>query len=1284
MEDGIMRIRRIGVILAVWLLAVLAGVLVAGQKADQAEVQLKAAMHKELVDGDLKGAIELYQKVIAGFGGNRTVVARALVQMGQCYERMGQKEARSAYERVLREFADQSEPSRVARQRLAALQPPSAPPAPAAIPEMTVRRVWTTHGVLATSAGAPSPDGRYLPYYDGEVGDLRIHDFTTGQSRRLFVKKGDWSNDDEEATDPVFAPDGRRIAYTWFNKTFYELRVVEIDGSEPRVIYSNKDNYPTPYAWSPDATSLLCTLRGADGNRQIALVSVPEGSLRTLKTLGKDTPRGLAFSPDGRYAAYDRRAGDASPQRDVFTLEVATAREIPLIEHGADDQLLAWAPDGQRVLFSSDRTGTRDAWAIDVSAGVARGTPTLIKKNLGAVQPLGFSRTGVFYYRIPGFSREVYAATIDPATGKVLDPPRPAPRHSAGMNNNPDWSWDGQFLAYTSMPRPQNERFIVFQSARTGEERDLKLVMKDATPRFSLRWAPDGRSVLIETMHGADACGLTQVDVQTGAAAPLVQVGNCDLTGFGYMPDGKAIFYTRFDPATSMHMLMSRDLATGRETELGRHYMRFPVLSPDGRWIAFLGYSKTAKTYPLNVIPATGGATREVCSFPATGPRGVAWTPDGKYLYVGNLRNRKAELWRVLTAGGEPERLDIQVDGMWQFRLHPDGRRLAFEKWENNEEVWAIENLLPRQDLKPSGLAVRRILEVESGVDGTIDAGAAFFSFTDWETGDLAICELPSGNKRRLTNKGPWTASPEFTQYSVPSPDGRHVAYDGMTKDGRFELRVVGLDGSEPKVIHDGKGIDMAHPCGWSPDGTQVLAVLSSEKDRTSQVALLSVKDASRRAVATATDALAGRLPVGVTTGVRAFRRAALSPDGRYIAFDQRSQGSVYSHDIFVVASDGSRRTPLVQHAADDILLGWSPDGKHILFSSDRTGTADAWLLGVAEGRPQGAPQLVKKDLGRVSPMGFARDGSFYYNLGIGGFDVYVATVDTASGKVLNPPRLVPDRFLGSNTAPDWSPDGKQLFYLSRRGPIGPRFNIPTVRSMETGEERELTTGLLFLNQIRLSPDGRSLLGVCIDRAEKRGLCRIDVQTGQSTLLFESAPGTSNLVPAGVPDGTHILFFHASNEGQTVRIRNLGTGEERDVVRVGSYRFGVSRDGRHVAFQVMDPATKESIVKIVPVAGGEPREVFRTKSSGSAAGPPLLWLSWTADGRHVLVSDSGDDLFLVPVDGGKPLTFTLGMKGVLSPRLHPDGRQVAFFTESEARTEVWVMENFVPAPKAPR
>ena len=100
----------------------------------------------------------------------------------------------------------------------------------------------------------------------------------------------------------------------------------------------------------------------------------------------------------------------------------------------------------------------------------------------------------------------------------------------------------------------------------------------------------------------------------------------------------------------------------------------------------------------------------------------------------------------------------------------------------------------------------------------------------------------------------------------------------------------------------------------------------------------------------------------------------------------------------------------------------------------------------------------------------------------------------------------------------------------------------------------------------------------------------------------------------------------------------------------------------------------------MPLAGGEAREVFRSKKTNMS-------VSWTADGRQFLVGQSDDRneaLWLVPVDGGKPRTFTLGTTGVLGPRLHPDGRQVTFYKESDRRGEIWVLENFLPPAKAAR
>ena len=90
----------------------------APQTADKAEVAYKAALEKEVADGDLKSAIAQYERLARG--SNRAVAAKALVRMGQCYEKLGSAEARKAYERAIREFAEQKDAASQARARLAA------------------------------------------------------------------------------------------------------------------------------------------------------------------------------------------------------------------------------------------------------------------------------------------------------------------------------------------------------------------------------------------------------------------------------------------------------------------------------------------------------------------------------------------------------------------------------------------------------------------------------------------------------------------------------------------------------------------------------------------------------------------------------------------------------------------------------------------------------------------------------------------------------------------------------------------------------------------------------------------------------------------------------------------------------------------------------------------------------------------------------------------------------------------------------------------------------------
>src|SRR4029079_11349955 len=110
--------RSIGIVMA------LAGT-VALFGAATAEMQLEAAIHREIVLGDLKGAIEQYQSVLAQTGRSRAVAARALFGVGQCLEKQGHRtEARAAYARIVSEYSDQSETLSLARAQLAGWEEP--------------------------------------------------------------------------------------------------------------------------------------------------------------------------------------------------------------------------------------------------------------------------------------------------------------------------------------------------------------------------------------------------------------------------------------------------------------------------------------------------------------------------------------------------------------------------------------------------------------------------------------------------------------------------------------------------------------------------------------------------------------------------------------------------------------------------------------------------------------------------------------------------------------------------------------------------------------------------------------------------------------------------------------------------------------------------------------------------------------------------------------------------------------------------------------------------------
>lgn len=682
------------------------------QRNEQAEMLLEQAQQKELVDGQLEDAISIYKDVLARFPKNRAAGAKALVQMGQCYEKLGKDEARKAYERVLQDYADQGPAAEQARTRLAALRKPAG-----SEPGMVTRKVWSGPGV--DTSGSVSSDGRHLSYTDWETGDLAIRDLEAGKNRRL-TNSGSWDYSSEEfALDSRISPDGKQVAYAWFNKeSFSDLRLIALDQPQPRVLYSNKDvEYVQPVGWSPDGKHVAAIFARKDRGNQIALVSLADGSVRVLKTFGPRPPVKMSISPDGRFLAYDFAPREESANRDIFLLSTDGGRESALIEHPANDVYPVWTPDGKHILFASDRTGSTSMWSIPVADGKPQGPAELIKQDVGRrIQPMGFTRGGSFYYGIATGMMDIYTASLDFKTGKLLAAPIKATERFVGSNCTPDWSPDGRHLAYLSHRGPlwQGSFVVCIRSLETGEERELspRLSYLGEDPgRSAPRWSPDGRSILLLATDASNRRGLYQMDVKSGDVTPLVQDREGEyIQGQVWSPDGKVVFYLRQESSTKKSSIVAREVETGQEREICTASANSGIenfaVSADSQWVVFWYYDGKTQVMSLKVIPSSGGTPRELAraekgeNFHNLPP--LAWSPDGSQILFTKggtgIQGWTFGLWRVPAQGGKAQKVDLAMEGLRHVRVHPDGKRIAFAAGQLaiNPEVWVMENFLPK------------------------------------------------------------------------------------------------------------------------------------------------------------------------------------------------------------------------------------------------------------------------------------------------------------------------------------------------------------------------------------------------------------------------------------------------------------------------------------------------------------------------------------------------------------------------------------------------------------
>ena len=707
--------------IAVSGMAALFALAIAPAAEVKAEVALRAALERETVKGDLKGAIEQYKKIVKAYPDNRAVAAKALLHIAECYEKLGQSEAQKAYERVVSEYPDQKEAAE-ARSRLAARE--SGPHTKGVV----VQQVWSGEDV--SYDGRLSPDGRYLGFanfFSSE--NVAVRDLKAGETRLLTHDAGPqaW------AFDAVFSPDGKQIAYGWYHDKDKDssLRIIDSDGTHIREI-ARMQRGTDPAAWSPDGKQIAASFfywvgYGGDNTRGIALISTADGSITRLKSTGR-APTVGGFSPDGRFLVYSLANSPSKTDGGIFAIAVDGSGETQLVQSTAVNDYPFWTPDGRAIVFLSDRTGTTDLWSIRVSDGHPQGEPELLRAKVGAITPIGFARDGLLYYSTNQLETDLYTAAFDAEKLTAASPVR-ITEQFIGSNYEAEPSPDGKLVAFLrSAPgfsgyafgdrRAPLDATLVIRSAATGEERSLT---KIATLYYqglrSIRWYPDSRSVLLQD-GGVGAVGpkrFRKIDVETGEARTLFEGPHAG--SIWSQPelsrDGKTLFYSIYNASTpgAKLRLMRRDLDTGQETELYRRADSSSLgfasltLSADGSRLAFLD-TVSAGQQALVTVPVNGGAVTEIHRGSGSSPTtptfwGASWTKDGRYLIAAGYLDGKnltgaSQLLAFPVEGGEPRVLGVTMPTISNPSVSPDGRHILFTSAQRKYELSAMRNFLPQ------------------------------------------------------------------------------------------------------------------------------------------------------------------------------------------------------------------------------------------------------------------------------------------------------------------------------------------------------------------------------------------------------------------------------------------------------------------------------------------------------------------------------------------------------------------------------------------------------------
>jgi Tol biopolymer transport system component/DNA-binding winged helix-turn-helix (wHTH) protein len=522
---------------------------------------------------------------------------------------------------------------------------------------------------------------------------------------------------------------------------------------------------------------------------------------------------------------------------------------------------------------------------------------------------------------------------------------------------------------------------------------------------------------------------------------------------------------------------------------------------------------------------------------------------------------------------------------------------------------------------------------------------------------DIYVKLIGGGPPLRLTDGDADEYSPAW------SPDGRQIAFLRRSTEGAGIFVIPALGGPERKL---GELSARWFPAGiwygkvsWSPDGRLLALVDRGSPRGVESILLLTIATGEKRHVTSPS----AEWPFGDASPV-------FSPDGRMLAFE-RAAGMLVS-DIYVqpLSSDGTPAGSARRVTSDRrgvYALDWTPDGREIVFSSNRGGPFALWTVAASGGAPE---PLASGESG-ITWLSVARRGrrAAYTHpanyQSIWRADGPLAISATAGESDRSRARLIFSQ-RGSRD-PQFSPDGRSVAFQSGRSGYAEIW----ISDADGSSPQQVTNfaGPAMASP-RWSPDGRriafdsskdGLRNVYVIDRDGRGLRRL------------TADGFTSRRPSWSSDGAWIYFASARGGAWQVWKVPAGGGQPVQVTRNGGSEAFESRDGKYVYYSKNEGAG----IWRIPVNGGEETQVTDqgTMSHWALLDRGICFVNLMGKRPAIEFFDFANrhvaTVAVLPKDA-----VPAGGWGFPAIAVSPDGRSVLYVQAERTESHIQLVENF--------